>query len=691
MTAARALELARKALTRPPSHTLRRLGEEAARVAWRPWTRIHPRLFTDRQLLARLGAASIDDLWRELAVTPFFLHPADRAGWAREFTARYPESVPAVTAHAGQVLRHEFELLGSGRRSLGERLPWHQDFKSGREWPLRYSPAIEFSELDRPTDVKVPWELSRCQHFTILGQAYWLTGDERYAREFAAEVSDWIDANPWGHGVNWICAMDVALRAISWIWGFHFFADSRACADPAFRGRLLRSLFLHGEWIVSHLEKGPVNGNHYLTDGVGLVFLGSFFKAAPAARAWLDVGRALVLDEMLVQVTADGVDYEGSTAYHRLVMELFLTAYQLLRLHGETIPSPQWTRLERMGDFVAAYLKPNGVAPLVGDADDGRVQVMGLQAIGDHRYLLSTCAVLFERGDFKRDAASFPPESFWMLGPGGASVFDRLQSPSDPPRSAGFFEGGYFALRQGDTHVFIDCADVGMRGIGGHGHNDILSFELVLDGVPLVTDCGAYLYTASREWRNRFRSTAFHGTIQVDDEEINRFIGPDFLWQLRDDATPVDVSFGRESRRDWFRGSHSGYQRLASPVRVTRAIALATGEPLVAVQDVLDGRDTHVVEWRFPLDPDLRAEIRGNDVRFEHGGRERWLLPASDLLAPWRLEPGWVSPSYGVRRETQVLALRATLRLPQRLSYLFAPAQRPEADRAAAAGALFSK
>ena len=43
-----------------------------------------------------------------------------------------------------------------------------------------------------------------------------------------------------------------------------------------------------------------------------------------------------------------------------------------------------------------------------------------------------------------------------------------------------------------------------MHGRGGHGHNDILSFELWLDGMNLVTDCGAYLYTASREWRNRF-------------------------------------------------------------------------------------------------------------------------------------------------------------------------------------------
>jgi hypothetical protein len=669
-----------------PSHALGRLRDETERMAWRPRARIYPRLVGDRRLLSDAGASSIDGLWQELAGAPFFLHPSDRDRWTTAFVTRYPDATREIIDAAERVLRHEFDLLGSGTCSLGPQLPWLEDFKTHRTWPLQYSPDIEFSELDRPTDVKVPWELSRCQHFGVLGQAYWLTGDERYAQEYVDQVSDWIDRNPWGQGVNWICAMDVALRAANWIWGFYFFAASRACATAAFRGRLLRSLYLHGEWVSTHLEKGPVNGNHYLTDGVGLVFLGTFFTRTVKGRHWLDQGRAIVLEEMLVQVTEDGVDFEGSTAYHRLVLELFLTGYQLLRLHGETIPAPQWQRLERMFEFVEAYVKPDGLAPLVGDADDGRVQILGRQAIGDHRYLLSTAAVIFSRGDFKRGAGAFWEESFWVLGPEAATAFDRLAVATEPPASTAFVAGGYFVLREADTHVFIDCANVGMRGIGGHGHNDILSFELVLSGVPLVTDCGAYLYTASREWRNRFRSTAFHSTIQVDGEEVNRFVGPHALWQFHNDATPVDVSFRQEPGRDRFRGSHAGYQRLPAPVSVTREVALARGRALVAVADTVDGAGSHLVEWRFPLDPGVQAEILGHDVRFVHDGRERWLLPTAPLAGAWSLEPGWVSTSYGVRRETRVLTLRVQLQLPQQMTYLFTTEHRSAAERRSDAG-----
>ena len=134
-----------------------------------------------RRIAAAAGAASVDGLWTAQQRVPFFLSPADREAWAAAFRARYPDGVTVVTDAADRVLRHEFDLLGSGCVSLGPSLPWHSDFKTGREWPLQYSPDIDYAELDRPTDVKVPWELSRCQHFTVLGEAYWLTRDERYA------------------------------------------------------------------------------------------------------------------------------------------------------------------------------------------------------------------------------------------------------------------------------------------------------------------------------------------------------------------------------------------------------------------------------------------------------------------------------------------------------------------------------
>ena len=678
----------RRALRRSPRYLAWRAIDEARRRARRPWSYVRPRLLTGRALLKALGARSVDELWDGLERGPFFVTGAERTTVVERFRAEYPDARDGLVSAADAVLRHEFDFLGSGRTALGTPLPWHTDFKTGRQWPVAYCTDIEYNELDRPSDVKVPWELSRSQHFTRIGQAYWLTGDERYATEFVAETSDWIAANPFSYGVNWACAMDVALRAVSWIWGFYFFARSNACRDVTFRGRFLRALFLHGDFIVKHLEKADINGNHYLCDAVGLVFLGCFFRRARSGRVWLALGRSIVEHEIFEQTTVDGVDFEQATAYHRLVLEAFLTSYELLRRHDQLPPERCWKRLERMCEFVQAYTKPDGRVPLIGDADDGRVQILGAEEITDHRYLLSHGAVLFNRGDFKSSADRCWEETFWLLGPQAPERFRAIEART-PPGSTAFPDGGFYVLRGPQAHLIVDCGDVGMRGRGGHGHNDILSFELFLNGFNVVTDCGAYLYTASREWRNRFRSTAFHSVLQVDDEELNRFIGPDQLWQLHNDAKPVAAVFRSLDRVDFFRGGHSGYTRLASPVSHTRTFIVDRVLPRVLVCDRVCGAGNHTLVWRFHLDPAVRPEHHGSDVRLSHEGREVWLLPSNTAVTgAAAFEEGWVSPSYGVKVPTTVVVWRALVRIPVEASFLFAERELSVEERLSVSGAL---
>jgi hypothetical protein len=400
------------------------------------------------------------------------------------------------------------------------------------------------------------------------------------------------------------------------------------------------------------------------------VFLGSFFRTTPKGRQWLQTGKAMVDAEIFSQTSEDGVDFEKSTAYHRLVLEAFLTCYLLLDLHGDRM-SPEWiARLGRMLEFVEAYVKPDGTIPLVGDADDGRIQKLGVQAINDHRYLLAAGALIFGRADFKRAAASFADEAFWLFGPDGSVRFDAIQGAPPAVESKAFDAGGFYVLRTDRAHVFIDCGEVGMHGRGGHGHSDITSLEIWLDGMNLVSDCGAYLYTASREWRNLFRSTAFHNVVQIDGEELNRLVSPDNLWHLRDDARPQNVVWRWDPRADYFRGTHNGYARLEPPVLITREVLLVKEGLDVLIRDSIEGRGSHELVWRFHLDPALDAAVDGSDVRLRAAGRDAWLQLASaaDGLT-MTIEDGWISPSYGVRTGIRVVTLRGRVMLPQVVSF----------------------
>lgn len=671
-SARRAWSLLKKVPGKPPAVIARRAAQEARRLFSRPWVRYRPRLLTERWLLARLGHASVDQYWDALAAVPVLLDMRDARSAAAAFRSQFPDREAVVLAEAEAFCRHEFDLLGSGPRQLGWPLPWHEDFIAGRRWPLAFSHSMAIDELDQRSDIKVPWELSRCQHFARLGQAYWLTGDERVAQECRTEIEDWLEQNPWGYGVNWICTMDVALRAVSWIWAFEFFARSRAWQESEFRSQLLRALWLHGEHVTQNLERSDVNGNHYLADALGLVVLGAFFRHARAGARWLTLGHRIIVEEIEAQVHPDGVDHEQSVAYHRLVLECLLTALLAARRGGFEAPARSWARIGRMAEYVAAYSKPDGAAPRIGDADDGRVQKLGTQPLADHRYLIAIVAVLLERGDLKTAAGAWPDEAFWFLGADARGAFDQLPV-EPPPESAAFPSGGMYVLRYKDTHVILDAAEVGLRGRGGHGHNDVLSFELVLEGVPLITDAGSYVYTASAEWRHRFRGTASHNTVQVDGEELNRLRSRDDLWSLHYDARPDAVWWAPDSHFPSWAASHLGYRRLADPVVHRRAVSADRDGSAVMVRDQLFGSADHDLVSRMHLEPGFDVTIDGRVarcVRARDGATAFLTVVAADSALTLGVADGWVSPSYGVKLATRVVTLAGRCRLPTTMTMI---------------------
>lgn len=638
--------LVKRVARKPPRVILHRLAQMAlarwrrraapgAPAGWRP-----------ERLLAWAGTSDVNTLWDRLLSAPW---PGQ--GGAEAVTRTLPEAGAWVRAAAARAARHEVAFLGSGPVRLGSPIPWHTDFKSGFTWTPRYCHDIAYADLGKPNDVKVPWELSRFQWALPLAQAHALSGDPEPAEAFAALLDDWIPANPYALSVNWACTMDVALRAMSWIWGLWLTAGA-PCWTTERKARVLSALYGHGHFIQRNLEVSDVNGNHYLSDAAGLVYLGLFFQEVGEAPKWLATGRRILEQELFRQTYADGVDHEASIPYHRLVLELFAHPFLFMEDRGLLLAPAVKARVRQMAAFTAAYSGPDGRSPRFGDADDGRALAFGDQPLEDHRYLCHLVGAWL--GDEALLAAAGRPwaEALWALGP--RALREPWPAPL-PPRSHLFPEGGLAVLANARFHLVVEAGPVGLRGRGGHGHNDATTFELWAAGERLVVDRGAWVYTADAEGRNRFRATASHSVIQVGTEEMNRFLDPLNLWQLRDDAQAQITAFEATPEGGHVAATHQGFARLG--VTLSRAWAL-TPEAL-ELEDRVGGADPQALTARWWLEAGVTAEPEGPQaLRLTSPTGRSHRVTWNDAAWVLSIEPTTLSPSYGVQVPSQVLVWR---------------------------------
>lgn len=589
----------------------------------------------------------------------FFFHPRNRKDFFLNLLTR-SQSFESILEEAKNVLDNTFETLGSGRVPLGESIGWNTDFKSGKTWPLRVLSIDEILDLHHPSDIKVPWELSRFHQVWWLGKAYWLTSDERYAEKFRTLIEHWIQENPPGLGANWTTAMEAAIRSCNWIAGYYFFCESRSLTND-FWLKFFKSLYVHGRFIENNLEYSTLTSNHFLSNVVGLLFLGIVFSRERFGKRWLHFALKSLPEEMERQVYPDGVDYEKSTSYHRLVLELFYTPAILCHRNNIRLPKAFLDRLEKMFDYMQYYTRPDGSLPLFGDADDGRLfRFVAAEDINDHRHALTVGAILFHRADFAQSAQTFLQDALWLFGGEGFEIFQKLRGTQTALTSRAFPDGRFYIMRNETMHLMVDAGDIGMKGRGGHGHNDTLSFEYWANGEPFIVDSGTYAYTSDLEARQQFRGVRAHNTIMVDERELVKFSG---LWNIVADTTQPRVhEWVTTPEVDVLDAEHGAYRNLPSPVTVRRRIEVNKRTTVLKIVDRLGGSGIHSIESYLHFAPGILLH-REDPVRIiATAKRQKLVIEVSNGNVSF-IE-SWYSRSYGIREKSQALRIAMKSEMP---------------------------
>jgi hypothetical protein len=253
-------------------------------------------------------------------------------------------------------------------------------------------------------------------------------------------------------------------------------------------------------------------------------------------------------------------------------------------------------------------------------------------------------------------------------------------------------------MKSPEATLAISANPVGKEGKGNHKHNDILGIDLHFGNVPFIVDPGSYVYTADLKERYRFRSTSFHNTLQVNDFEINP-IDPGLPWRMKEEARPKVLKWETGERHDLFIGEHSGYARYVAGLKVRRTILFEKQRARWLILDELrdagelpDGTRISIrfhagpcevvavdTPLTFPADLGPSFDVLGlnpsglrpmDSVRLQIDGAFLDITTEAGNVLARSVEPGWVSPRYGVRFESHVLTYKVVCPAPPRFLFV---------------------
>ena len=425
-------------------------------------------------------------------------------------------------------------------------------------------------------------------------------------------IARWILENPPAAGNGWE-PYPAALRIVNWI----AWALAGNELDPAAR----QSLATQGRVLGATLEYHLL-GNHLLANAKALVFAGCFFSG-DEADGWLRTGLGLLDAEFAEQILEDGAHFELSPMYHAVILEDVLDLIQLSELFPTQVgaKSGRWRALAaRMLAWLDAMSHPDGEISFFNDAAFG---------------IARTYAELSAYG-----------ERFGVASPNDAGALRWLAA------------SGYIRLQSGPFVAIFDAAEIGPSYLPGHGHADVLSLEVSLDGRRFLTNSGTSTYDVGPV-RTEERSTAAHATLEIDGQNSSE------VWssfRVGQRAHPFDAVVAEEGDVLSASAGHDGYQWLrGKPSHWRRVVVSPTS---LTIHDTIIGDGNHVVVARFPLHFGVGIvvdEPEGWQLKLP-GGREMHvgIRGCSERV----LDRGYFAPTFGQRIPRPVLTWRHKGSLP---------------------------
>ena len=247
--------------------------------------------------------------------------------------------------------------------------------------------------------------------------------------------------------------------------------------DKVFFRQLNNSMYAQYLHLQKKLELHLL-GNHYFENLKAVMFGALYFKEPGI----YDEYKFKFQEEIEEQILPDGVHYERSLMYHKIILEDLMRTAKAVHAADRLLYQELSAVIQKMADAMYSLEDGMGHTPLFNDAGDNVARTM-----------VSLLAAL-------RDEFGITPNY-----------------------QQAFPDAGYYTLRGNGLKLILDAGEIAPSYMAGHGHCDGLSFELSWHGHPVFVNSGTGQYQG--QLRSYFRSTKAHNTVLIDGEEQSQCWG----------------------------------------------------------------------------------------------------------------------------------------------------------------------
>ncbi|QTN00776.1 hypothetical protein ERJ70_16710 [Sediminibacillus dalangtanensis] len=462
---------------------------------------------------------------------------------------------------ADNILSDLYKISSYGTFDFSTGIPWGETPVKGKEMSRSYYRALHGQF-----------------YLNDLIEAYKKTGNEEYIQKGYEIIKDWIDNNPYGnpaHDLSWHDE-GTAKRLITWL---NYFDSAKSTLNKEQLKFLFSHMIEHADILLTD-DFHTTNTNHGMFQDEALIAFGDYFDSFSKSSLYSLIGKKRLQDYFDFIVSREGVHLEHSPGYHQIVANSVKGYKDFFHANGDDTQYHYYKNLyDKMADYYAWIIKPDGTLPLIGDTFSE----------------VEPSTTLWQDNEYYQ----------YSLTQGKDGIM--------PNNTSVVFEDAGYAIFRDEWNKGIDATYIHFTAAyhtDYHKHSDDLSVWIYAKGHDLITEAGPNGYDYDLPFTEFGYSSYAHNTLIVNDSGLPRTDGK------------YDSTYLSDYYIDDKLSSVTGVNKRYEDVQHTRNLKYEKNSQKITVNDTITSNKENNYKLIWNLAEGVVPQIQGNTVKLMINGEE---------------------------------------------------------------------